>query len=281
MKWFRFYHDALDDPKVQRLPGDTFKFWVNLLCLASRSEERGLITKTVEDIAFDLRVRDDEAAAMLADLIARGLIEEHVEGIEPHNWDKRQFKSDNVAERVERHRAKQKDADVTLHETLHVTADETLKPSVNTDSQNYRDTEGINPQTPKRKTKSKQPLSSEQLVRFDRWYSEYPRKVHRAAAERAFADIDPDDELVDRMVSKTREWASSPEWTKDGGQYVPYPASWLNGSRWTDDSPAKRAPANIHSISGNVDDPIVPGPRGYTPDQLRRLAEQERIRESS
>lgn len=25
MKWFRFYHDALDDPKVQRLPGDVFR----------------------------------------------------------------------------------------------------------------------------------------------------------------------------------------------------------------------------------------------------------------
>jgi len=34
--WFRFYNDALDNPKVQLLPSDLFKTWVNLLCIASR-----------------------------------------------------------------------------------------------------------------------------------------------------------------------------------------------------------------------------------------------------
>ena len=33
MNWFRFYHGALHDPKVQSLRPELFKFWVNLLCL--------------------------------------------------------------------------------------------------------------------------------------------------------------------------------------------------------------------------------------------------------
>jgi hypothetical protein len=35
-RWFRFYDDALNDPKVQKLSGDLFKAWVNILCLASK-----------------------------------------------------------------------------------------------------------------------------------------------------------------------------------------------------------------------------------------------------
>lgn len=150
MKWFRFYHDALDDPKVQRLPGDLFKFWVNLLCLGSRSQERGLVQMSVSDIAFDVRLDETEAADMMAKLIERGLIEEVVEGFQIHNWDARQFKSDNVSERVKKTRAKQKAED----ETLQVTPGETLEPSVYTDTQINRVTdvqkvEGANaPQPP-------------------------------------------------------------------------------------------------------------------------------------
>lgn len=135
MKWFRFYHDALDDPKVQRLPGETFKFWVNLLCLASQGAERGLIAKSVEEIAFALRVSDDDGAAMMADLIRRGLIEETTDGYGPHNWNGRQFKSDNVADRVHEHRERKKSIPETLPVTLQATDDATLHPSVSTDLQ--------------------------------------------------------------------------------------------------------------------------------------------------
>ena len=38
MRWFRFYAEAVYDPKVQRLPAAMFRQWVNLLCLASLNE---------------------------------------------------------------------------------------------------------------------------------------------------------------------------------------------------------------------------------------------------
>jgi len=141
VKWFRFYHDAIDDPKVQRLPGDLFKCWVNLLCLASRNEERGLVTQGLEEIAFALRLSDEDTAAMLAELVRRGLIEDAVEGLQMHNWDARQFKSDNVSERVAKHRENTSPRHESPSETLHETLHETLKPSVNTELQINRVTE--------------------------------------------------------------------------------------------------------------------------------------------
>jgi hypothetical protein len=38
MKWLRLYSDVGSDPKVQRLPGDKFKAWINLLCVASQHD---------------------------------------------------------------------------------------------------------------------------------------------------------------------------------------------------------------------------------------------------
>ena len=43
MKWFRFYHEAYRNPKVQDMRPELFKFWVNFLCIASESEPRGVV----------------------------------------------------------------------------------------------------------------------------------------------------------------------------------------------------------------------------------------------
>lgn len=74
MIWFRFYSEALDNPKVQLLPGDLFKAWVNLLCLANRAEPRGTLPPVAE-VAFALRASEDQTAEWLAELERRGLLE--------------------------------------------------------------------------------------------------------------------------------------------------------------------------------------------------------------
>lgn len=105
MKWFRFYHEVLDDPKVQDLDPSTFKHWVNLLCLANTQEPRGTIPNNPRFVAFRLRVRDATAARLLAELIERGLLELSGNSrLIPHNWEKRQAKSDDSAPRVARTR---------------------------------------------------------------------------------------------------------------------------------------------------------------------------------
>jgi hypothetical protein len=92
-QWFRFYNDALNDAKVQRLGADIFRAWVNLLCLASKSDGE---IKSVADAAFALRLNEQRAAAIVAELDLAGLLD-RVEGgyYAPHNWNGRQFKSDS------------------------------------------------------------------------------------------------------------------------------------------------------------------------------------------
>lgn len=103
------YDDVLDDPKVQRLPPDLFKAWVNLLCLASRND--GVLPE-IEDIAFALRMSQDVTRDMVVTLQDRGLIDD-CDGLTPHNWSSRQFKSDSTEdarERKRKQRAREKEA---------------------------------------------------------------------------------------------------------------------------------------------------------------------------
>lgn len=109
MKWWRFYSEALDDPKVQLLPADTFKGWVNLLCLVnetepSRGQRSGYLPARVEDIAYKLHGRDidglEKTQKLLSDLVTAGLFEQKTGRYHAHNWSKRQPVSDDAATRM-------------------------------------------------------------------------------------------------------------------------------------------------------------------------------------
>ncbi len=104
MKWFRFYHDAIHDPKVQSLRGDAYKFWVNLLCIASAQPERGSLPP-LSNIAFTLHLKPDRVEKLINDFVETGLVDEGEDGRRRiHNWAERQRASDDVAERVRRSR---------------------------------------------------------------------------------------------------------------------------------------------------------------------------------
>lgn len=121
-RWFRFYDGALDDPKVQALPAELFKAWVNLLCVASRNSGR----LPVDELAFFLRKGEAETIQIIAKLKKHGLVD-HVdeEQLTPHNWDARQFKSDVSNERVKRHRQRQGNGSGNVTETPQATPPET------------------------------------------------------------------------------------------------------------------------------------------------------------
>jgi hypothetical protein len=86
--WFRVYDEALDDPRLQRLPASLFRAWFNMLCAASRN---GGSLPDLSDLAFMLRMRPGALTRRLEALKVAGLIEE-VDGVlRPVEWEKRQF----------------------------------------------------------------------------------------------------------------------------------------------------------------------------------------------
>lgn len=76
--------------------------------------------------------------------------------------------------------------------------------------------------------------------RFDEFWTAYPRKVSKPAARKAFDKVKPDDELLKTMLTAIAKQKLSDQWTKDGGQFIPHPATWLNNQRWLDELPVAR-----------------------------------------
>lgn len=75
---------------------------------------------------------------------------------------------------------------------------------------------------------------------FDVFWEAYPRKANKAQALKRFETIAPDAELLDEMLQAIARQRSWDQWAKDGGKFIPHPASWLNGERWKDEQPAVR-----------------------------------------
>jgi hypothetical protein len=74
---------------------------------------------------------------------------------------------------------------------------------------------------------------------FDRFWKAYPKKKSKGRAERAFLKINPDEQLLATMIATIEQAKTSEEWIKQGGQFIPYPASWLNARGWEDEETEK------------------------------------------
>lgn len=66
---------------------------------------------------------------------------------------------------------------------------------------------------------------------FDDFWSAYPRKIGKGEALKAWTKHRPP---LDRVLA-TLDWQrTSRDWTKDGGAFIPHPATWLNRAGWED-----------------------------------------------
>lgn len=71
---------------------------------------------------------------------------------------------------------------------------------------------------------------------FMAWYAHYPRKVARKAAEKAWNKCSLHEKR--RAIRDTRDkqrGARDPDWTRDGGKFIPHPATYLNQGRYDDE----------------------------------------------
>jgi len=78
---------------------------------------------------------------------------------------------------------------------------------------------------------------------FDLFWSEYPNKTCKAKAKAKWEKLKVTPVLFDQIMSGLRRQCSSLAWTKDNGQFVPHPTTWLNGERWNDE-----VRSNVHHL---------------------------------
>ena len=69
---------------------------------------------------------------------------------------------------------------------------------------------------------------------FDVFWNLYPKKIGKGAALKKWQTIKPDKALIAKIMNAVREQMTTAQWTKEGGQYIPNPTTWLNQGRWDD-----------------------------------------------
>jgi hypothetical protein len=220
-RWFRLYDEMLDDPKLQRLPPATFKSVINLWCLASKYSGK---LPPCADVAFALRVTESDAVTLLDELVTLGLLDHDDDGLRPHGWDKRQYKSDvtdpTAAERMRRYRNAHRNGPVTV-----------TVPRTDTETEAEQ---------------KKEETRARRAWPFEEFWALFPAKVGKGAAKKAFEKVRKSNlvefqdlmEALRRYVVKTddRPWCHA--------------TTWLNQERWTDE-PSEVGGGKTQRHSGN------------------------------
>lgn len=70
---------------------------------------------------------------------------------------------------------------------------------------------------------------------FARFWKLYPRKVGKDKALKAWGKLKLTADLYDLIVAALAKHVQQKAWTRDGGQFIPHAATWLNGKRWEDE----------------------------------------------
>lgn len=79
---------------------------------------------------------------------------------------------------------------------------------------------------------------------FADFYSCYPKHTGKQAALKAWNKLKPDPQLQQLIIQAVEKQKQSQQWTKDSGQFIPLPATWLNGQRWEDELEVKQSEPN-------------------------------------
>ncbi|EON11931.1 replication protein [Pandoraea sp. SD6-2] len=105
-----------------------------------------------------------------------------------------------------------------------------------------------NPKRQDQKTTSKETLSRSLRERFEIFWAGYPKRKSKKAAEKAFAKLNPDEQLFTDLMAGLGRAKKSGQWANP--QYIPHAATWLNAGGWMDEIQSAYTDAELAVIRG-------------------------------
>jgi hypothetical protein len=85
---------------------------------------------------------------------------------------------------------------------------------------------------------------------FAEFWKAYPRKTNKGFAEKVFAKLKVDQELLTKMIQAIH-LQSRTVWKDKDQQYIPHPSTWLNGERWEDEVSTFVKPVSLSEQATN------------------------------
>lgn len=86
----------------------------------------------------------------------------------------------------------------------------------------------------KREKRREEASNASSMDGFEDFWTAYPRKTGKGKAEEAWKKHEAH-KITLKILTTIRKLKISHAWTKDGGQFIPHPTSWLNSKGWEDE----------------------------------------------
>lgn len=236
-QWFKFYGgDYLSDPKIARLTPSERSCWITLLSIASMSDDGVIKYLTVESLLDKSGIRwnpyatgdYEDCQKILVTLSSLKMIsvEDDISEIRIINWNKRQDTSLTNAERQAKYREKHK--------------------------KNNDSNEKVTKQSNKSNARIEENRIEENRIEHtwgtigDSFWLIYPEKVAKAKALQSWIKL-TEEEKQNALIAIKKQVEANHFRGKDGKDYIPHPATWLNQKRWEDEVKVKT------NTSGSID----------------------------
>ncbi|MEO8679239.1 MAG: DUF1376 domain-containing protein [Vicinamibacterales bacterium] len=81
-----------------------------------------------------------------------------------------------------------------------------------------------------------QPSVENTETRFRRFWAIYPNRKAKGEALKAWQKRNPSEAMTEIIIAAVERQKLWPDWTKNSGQFIPHPATWLNRGSWEDES---------------------------------------------
>ena len=77
-------------------------------------------------------------------------------------------------------------------------------------------------------------LQSQKDTAFESFWSAYPKKIGKADALKAWKKNHAE-QHIDKALKTIERMKQTDQWKRDGGRFIPNPATWINQGRWDDE----------------------------------------------
>jgi len=233
LPWIKLWFEILGDPKMTRLTLAERGCWHEILLLAGQSPIRGklMLTETepmtLDDIAKALSLSPNEYP----------VLESCVEKL--LKLDSLRWNEHNCLEVVhfkDRQEVYQSDLiDYHKRDKLRINSELTPEKVLKEEEEEERRKIQKKDNIILVQKEGKEILKGEEATRFELFWKAYPKKRNKGQAERAFKKAAPDEQLMAVILTAIERAKKSAQWLKEDGQFIPYPATWLNARGWEDE----------------------------------------------
>lgn len=217
MTWLKIDDNLPTHPKIAQVGAEAAWLWICGLCYSRRHLTDGRITHAVlPGLSPSLK----HVGKLATKLVLAGLWEATDDGYQIHDfleWNPSRIQVESYR-KADRERKKIPDGIQTT---------------------SSRASAGVRTSTSNSSSFSASERSSEESARetngFEQFWAIYPRKVGKDGARKAFEKRHFDADSLKSVLNAVSEQARSHQWQREGGQFIPHPATWLNQGRWQDE----------------------------------------------